>query len=214
MSRKGVITTLAAKEMELPQQEESLKSKLRIAYANEEITARQILEVQFAKNFINAGGKFNYSATHKELIDDLHALCIDNRWKHIYCLENELKDVFVEHQFKRSLRDIPLDKSNAGIMFCEWLIADNGMIMLAPKQSACSRLPIFPDSLIIVAKPNQMARNIYDALDNFDTLYDGDLPSVIDLDKRFKHYEDNISQVVLDATNTKNVYLFMTDEVI
>jgi L-lactate utilization protein LutC len=170
------------------------------------------LDIDFATNFTAKGGKFIYCETQHEVVDLLRELSKENGWSHIFSWENELKDIFQDHDFQRGAIGYTLENSDAAICLCESLIADSGNVILNPKQASRRRLPVFPNAQILIADLSKLTTELNKALDLFSMDNKGEVPSVLDLHDNVKgcYYHDG--NLVLKAEGTTNLYLILLDE--
>lgn len=187
--------------------------RLHVAYSNNtEIASDFSAEVAFARKFIKSGGNFIFSKSYKELVYNLHSICLFKRWNHVYSLDKNLTEIFLKYGFKRSLLDISIGQSSSAAMVSESLIAENGTIMLSPRQAACRLSPMFPKAQIIIAGLNQIRETVLDAVDHFNLSNHNELPCMLNLHSNSPSQYRVEDTIILDAKGTKEVYLFLVDE--
>ena len=170
------------------------------------------LDIRFASNLIEKGGKFIYCERIADVVEELKALSEALNWEYVYCWENEIKDAFCENNFQKGVIGIMLEESNAAICLCETLVADSGNIILNPKQASRRRLPVFPKVHILIANTCQIAADLNKALDQFNIKNRGELPSVLDLNNNIKGHYYHDGNLVLKAEGTAELYVFLVDE--
>jgi L-lactate dehydrogenase complex protein LldG len=172
------------------------------------------LDIRFATKFIQANGKFIFCENLKQAIEDLRMLKAEKGWSHIFCWENEIKDAFCDNNFQKGVIGYTIENSDAAISLCESLIADEGTILLNPKQASRRRLHCFPKTHIIITDLAHLLGGEGDALERFTTLNKGELPSIIKLGScNNGHFYDK-QRLILNAEGTEDVYVFLVDEVI
>jgi L-lactate dehydrogenase complex protein LldG len=172
------------------------------------------LDIRFATKFIAAGGKFVFCESIKEAIENLKILKMENDWSHVFCWENEIKDAFCESNFQKGSIGFTIENSDAAISLCECLVAEDGTILLNPKQASRRRLPCFPKTHIIITDLAHVASTEADALHHFKQMHKGELPSIIKLGScNSGHFYDK-QRLILNAEGTEDVYVFLVDEII
>jgi len=174
----------------------------------------QDLDIRFATKFIEAGGKFVFCETMKEAIDNLKMLKEDHGWAHVFCWENEIKDAFCDNNFQKGLIGYTIENSNAAVSLCESLAADEGTIILNPKQASRRRLSCFPKTHIIITDIAHLTPVEADSLEKFKQLHKGELPSVVKLGTcNTGHFYDK-QRLILNADGPEDIYVFLVDEII
>ncbi len=174
----------------------------------------QDLDIRFATKFIDAGGKFIFCETLQQAIENLQMLKDDMGWAHVFCWENEMKDAFCDYNFQKGAIGFTLENSQAAVSLCESLAADEGTIILNPKQASRRRLSCFPKTHIIITDVAHLSAVEADALARFKQLNKGELPSVIKLGTcNTGHFYDK-QNLILNADGTEDIYVFLVDEII
>ena len=172
------------------------------------------LDINFATKFIEAGGKFIFCENMREAMESLKMLKADNGWEHIFAWENEIKDAFVENNFQRGSIGFTIENSDAAISLCETLIAEDGTIILNPKQASRRRLPCFPKVHIIITDVARLTGSETEGLEHFFQRHKGELPSVIKLGYcNNGHFYDK-QRLILNAEGPEEVYVLLLDEII
>ena len=172
------------------------------------------LDIRFATKFIQANGKFIFCENIKQAIEDLRMLKAEKNWSHIFCWENEIKDAFQDNNFQKGSIGFTIENSDAAISLCESLVADEGTILLNPKQASRRRLHCFPKTHIIITDLAHLIASESVAIERFTTYNKGELPSVIKLGScNNGHFYDK-QRLILNAEGTEDVYVFLVDEVI
>lgn len=172
------------------------------------------LDIRFATKFIQANGKFIFCESIKEAVEGLRMLKAERNWSHIFCWENEIKDAFCDNNFQKGSIGYTIENSDAAISLCESLIADEGTIILNPKQASRRRLHCFPKTHIIITDVAHLAGSEADGLDRFYALNKGELPSIIKLGScNTGHFYDK-QRLILNAEGPEDVYVFLVDQLI
>jgi L-lactate dehydrogenase complex protein LldG len=172
------------------------------------------LDIHFATKFIEAGGKFIFAENMRDAIENLKALKADMGWEHIFAWENEIKDAFVDNNFQRGAIGFTIENSDAAISLCETLIADDGTIILNPKQASRRRLPCFPKVHIVITDVARLTGSETEGLEHFYQRHKGELPSIIKLGHcNNGHFYDK-QRLILNAEGPEDVYVILLDEII
>ncbi len=172
------------------------------------------LDIRFATKFIASGGKFIFCENMNIAMTNLKLLKEEKGWQHIFCWENEIKDAFIENNFQKTMVGYTIENSDAAISLCECLIADEGTIVLNPKQASRRRLHCFPQTHIIITDIAHLARSEAEALGKFATYNKGELPSIIKLGScNNGHFYDK-QRLILNSEGTEDIYVFLLDKII
>ena len=101
---------------------------------------------------------------------------------------------------------------DAGITYCEYLIARLGSIMVSSKQTSGRRLNVFPENHIVIARSSQIVADLKDALKNIKEKYVGNLPSMISVITGPSRTADIEKTLVMGAHGPRELYVFLIDE--
>ena len=172
------------------------------------------LDIRFATKFIAAGGKFIFCESIADAIENLRMLKMENKWSHVFCWENEIKDAFCNNNFQKGAIGFTIENSDAAISLCETLVADKGNIILNSKQASRRRLHCFPKTHIIITDASHLAGSETEALEKFASINKNELPSVIELGKCNNGNFYDKQRLILNAEGTEDVYIFLVDEII
>ncbi len=172
------------------------------------------LDIRFATSYTQAGGKFVFCESMQDAIQNLRELKMAHNWNHIFCWENEIKDAFCNNNFQKGAIGYTIETSAAAISLCESLIADDGTIVMNPKQASRRRLHCFPKTHIIITDVAHLAGSEAEALEKFYALNKGELPSIIKLGAcNTGHFYDK-QRLILNSEGTEDLYVFLLDEII
>ncbi|MCW5908807.1 MAG: LUD domain-containing protein [Chitinophagales bacterium] len=172
------------------------------------------LDIRFATKFIDAGGKFLFCESMKEAIETLKMLKEENGWEHVFAWENEVKDAFVASNFQKGAVGFTIENSDAAISLCECLIADEGIVILNPKQASRRRLPCFPKAHVILADVTTLIGSEAEGLEKFHKKHKGELPSFIKLGHCNEGHFYDKQRLILNAEGPEDVYVILIDEYI
>ncbi len=170
------------------------------------------LEILFARSFSALNGGFVYCKSQQEFIRNLEKLADTKGWKHLFCWEPRLQDIFIKHDFRKSRIGKSLDKADASVTSCEALVARTGSILMSSRQESGRTLPVFPPVHIVVAYPDQIVFDIENALQHIRQKYGDNLPSMITLESGPSRTADIEKTLVLGAHGPKELYVFLIDQ--
>ncbi len=200
--------------------DESVTEK-EIALRTVEVTApaynlptEKDLDIRFATKFIAAGGKFVFCESIQDAIENLRMLKLENKWSHVFCWENEIKDAFCNNNFQKGSIGFTIENSDAAISLCETLVADKGTIILNSKQASRRRLHCFPKTHIIITDASHLAGSETEALEKFASINKNELASIIQLGNCNNGNFYDKQRLILNAEGTEDVYIFLVDEII
>ncbi|MBL0308843.1 MAG: LUD domain-containing protein [Bacteroidetes bacterium] len=203
------------------QKEEESITKREIALRTVPVSAPQAprpdkkdLDIRFATKFIQSGGKFIFCESIREAIYGIRMLKEEQGWAHVFCWENEIKDAFAENNFQKGAIGYTIENSDAAISLCELLVADEGIVILNPKQASRRRLPCFPKTHIIITDVSHLTASEAEGLEIFHKMHKGELPSIVKLDACNKGHFYDKKRLILNAEGPENVYIFLIDEII
>jgi len=178
------------------------------------LPAEKDLDIRFATKFLQANGKFIFCENISNAIEGLRMLKAEKNWSHIFCWENEIKDAFCDNNFQKGSIGYTIENSDAAISLCESLVAEEGTIILNPKQASRRRLHCFPKTHIIITDMAHLASSEADGLEKFSALNKGELPSIIKLGScNNGHFYDK-QRLILNAEGTEDIYVFLVDQII
>ena len=134
-------------------------------------------DVIFAKNINKDGGRFFYCENVEKMQKTLKKLITHLKLSKIYCSEKEIQD---------NLRNLNISFENTNpknceaiLTTCEYIIANQGKVLLSSKQMGKYHLKDLPDQLIILSYTSQIALRINDAMRGMTNKYKTKIPSHI-----------------------------------
>jgi len=172
------------------------------------------LDITFAQEFSKVSGKFIYCENEAELKNNLITLIAENDWKNIFCLEPDIKKLLDESGIPFSSDDESFNQMDAGITYCEYLIARLGSIMVSSRQTSGRRLNVFPESHLVIAYSHQIVPDIKDALKKMQEKYNNHLPSLISVITGPSRTADIEKTLVMGAHGPRQLYVFLVDEIL
>ena len=162
-----------------------------------EISKDDPTDVIFAKNLNNSGGKFFYCKDEQNLKKILDKLISHLNINKLYCPDNKLQNTF-----NLDSLTVKLDNKNnyQGIITnCEFIIADQGKVMLSSEQIQNKKISNLPKELIIISYTSQIVRRINDAMRSLTKKYKDKIPSNI---STIGNGEKNINVIIIEDFKT------------
>ena len=163
----------------------------------------------FMINFKKNGGKFISCDDKDEWLETFDSILKENSWKNqpIYTHEIERDRTF--------LKDLNLNftaNKNAELLVgnCEYLIANNGAILVCSKQIGEGKLIDLPHSFIIYARTSQLLESLDHGLQLINRKYHSHIPASITALKTFEEKSD--SDFLSYGSTQKNLYLLLLED--
>ena len=177
---------------------EELFSKKKLPSSNLfEISKDDPIDVIFAKNLNNSGGKFFYCKDIQNLKKILEKLINHLEINKLYCSDNKLQNTFNLESLT-----VKLDNKNnyQGIITnCEFIIADQGKVMLSSEQIQNKKISNLPKELIIISYTSQIVLRINDAMRSLTKKHKDKIPSNI---STIGNGEKNINVIIIEDFKT------------
>ena len=163
----------------------------------------------FTVNFNQNGGKFLYSESLEEAQEYLQKILEENNWKDktALILNSKLKKKFknFEWQTTKNIND-------GYFLFttCEYLIANDGSLLISSNQIAEKKLKELPKNFIVFASTSQIVQTIGQGLQGIKVKNKKKIPSNITTIKHFKI--DDETNFMSYGSSTKNLYLILLED--
>jgi L-lactate dehydrogenase complex protein LldG len=171
----------------------------------------ELLEVQFAEEFVAAAGQFMFCEDELQFIESLVNLAQERKWHKIYCWEPALQELMDKYDYPYYTTDKNFEQAEAGFTLCEALIARNGSIMLSSGNMAGRRLSIYPPVHIVLAYASQLVPDLKDAFKLLKERYGNRLPSMVTTVTGPSRTADIEKTLVLGAHGPKELFVFLLD---
>ena len=170
------------------------------------------LEINFAQNFTEAGGKFVFCLDYNECIDNLQYLAKENNWKEIFCLEEHLQELLDIGELPHSSKPEDFLNLQACLTTCEFLIAQTGGVVISSKQASGRKTPFAFSLHLVVAFTSQLMGETKDALKNLKVKYPVQLPSFISIITGPSKTNAIDGTTMIGALGPKEIYVFLIDD--
>ncbi len=171
--------------------------------------SRQDLEIEFAEQFTKLLGKFIFCVDHREMVDQLNVLVINQAWKKVFCREEKIREMLRSHGFETSASG--LGECDAAITTCEGLVARTGTIILSSANPSGRTVSVYAPVHICIAYTDQLVYDIRDGLVALKEKYHQQLPSVMSFATGPSRTADIEKTLVVGVHGPKQVYLFLVD---
>lgn len=163
----------------------------------------------FTINFNENGGKFLYSESIDEVHSFLKQILDENKWndKSVLILNSKLKK-----QFKNFKWETTKSLKEGYLLFttCEYLISNDGSILISSNQIAEKKLKDLPKNFIVFASTSQIVQSIGEGLQGIKAKNKKNIPSNITTIKHFKVGEEN--NFLSYGSSSKNLYLILLED--
>ena len=131
---------------------------------------------------------FLYCENMSEVFYSLDQILLENDWydKYVYLLDERLQEKFSEFELLSSKK---AKDATYFLTTCEYLIADDGSLLISSNQIAEKKLDEIPDNFVIFATTSQLVESIGEGLRGIKNKRDK-IPTNITTIKHFKTAED------------------------
>jgi len=167
------------------------------------------VDERFTINFKANGGKFLYCENIEEINESLQAILNENGWhdKKVLLFNNQLGELF--KSFKLNTTKVP-SEAVYFLSTCEYLISDDGSLLICSNQIAEKNLKELPHNFIIYATTSQFVENIGEGLRGIKGKNKEKIPTNITTIKHFKNAEDK--DFLSYGSSSKNLYLLLLED--
>ena len=168
------------------------------------------IDERFTINFKANGGKFLYCENLDEVNENLGNILKENQW------END-KAMLLNEQLAEKFRGFNLNTtkraSEAAYFFttCEYLIANDGSLLISSNQIAEKKLKDLPSNFVIFATTSQFVETISEGLRGIKDKNRDRIPTNITTIKHFKTSSEN-DDFLSYGSSSKNLYLLLLED--
>ncbi|MBL4754159.1 MAG: LUD domain-containing protein [Flavobacteriales bacterium] len=171
----------------------------------------QGLDIAFAAQFTANDGKFIFCEDATAFVSAFAAIAKENNWKNIHTLEPTVQALLKKVGIAYTSLDSEMEQMDAGITYCEFLIARSGSIMLSSRQVSGRRMAAYPPAHIVIGYANQLVMHVQEALNGVKKRY-ASLPSLITTITGPSRTADIEKTLILGAHGPKELYVFLLDK--
>ncbi|WP_179345470.1 LUD domain-containing protein [Winogradskyella ursingii] len=164
---------------------------------------------RFTINFKANGGKFLYCENINEIKDSFNAILKENKWQNekVFLIDKRLSDLFKDFNLETTKK---ASESAYFLSTCEYLISDDGSLLISSNQIAEKKLRELPTNFIIYATTSQFVENIGEGLKGIKAKSKSSIPTNITTIKHFKTAEDK--DFLSYGSSSKNLYLLLLED--
>lgn len=167
------------------------------------------IDEKFTINFKANGGKFLYCETIAEIKESFALILAENQWqnKKVFLINDNLNAFFKRFNLNVSKKT---SESTFFLSTCEYLIADDGSLLISSNQIAEEKLKDLPDNFIIYATTSQFVKSISEGLKGIKQKNKFSIPTNITTIKHFNTTEDK--NFLTYGSSSKNLYLLLLED--
>lgn len=170
------------------------------------------LDVTFARELTDIGGKFVYCDGEISVIENLIGLVEELGMTKIYAWEPSVNVLLKHYGFPYLATDRNFEQAEIGITACEALIARNGSVLISNANEGGRRLSIYPPVHVVLAKASQLVMDIRHAIAQLKDRYPTYLPSMVTTITGPSRTADIEKKLVLGAHGPKELYVFLIED--
>jgi YkgG family uncharacterized protein len=167
------------------------------------------VDERFTINFKANGGKFLYCENFDEVKESFDAILKENNWQNdkVFLFDQRLKELFKNFNLNSTKK---LSESTYFLSTCEYLISDDGSLLISSNQIAEKKLIELPDHFIIYATTSQFVETIGEGLKGIKAKNKVTIPTNITTIKHFKTADDK--DFLTYGSSSKNLYLLLLED--
>ncbi|ARV09153.1 lactate utilization protein B/C [Winogradskyella sp. PC-19] len=167
------------------------------------------VDERFTINFKANGGKFLYCENIEEVYNSLENIISENDWddKKVFLLDDRLSELFKGFDLKATKKT---SESTYFFSTCEYLISDDGSLLISSNQIAEKKLKELPENFVIYATTSQLVESIGEGLKGIKNNNKSKIPTNITTIKHFKTNEDK--DFLTYGSSAKNLYLLLLED--
>ena len=163
------------------------------------------------KNELEAvSGQCILCENEKDMFCKLKDFVTERAFPHIFSRDKKMTALLEENNIPFSDKEADFENMQAGVTFCEFLIARTGSVMVSSVSSAGRQMHIFPPVHIVLAKASQLTEYVEDALSAMQHRYNGNLPSAMTTITGPSRTADIEKTLVLGAHGPKEIIVFIS----
>jgi len=164
---------------------------------------------RFTINFKANGGKFLYCETMDEVKDSFNSILDENQWHNdkVFIIDDRLSELFKDFSLNSTKK---ITESSYFLSTCEYLVSDDGSLLISSNQIAEKKLRELPDHFIIYATTSQFVENIGEGLKGIKAKSKSSIPTNITTIKHFKTADDK--DFLTYGSSAKNLYLLLLED--
>jgi len=167
------------------------------------------IDERFTIQYKANGGKFLYCIDQSEINENFKNILIENGWEdeNVFLIDKRLEKKFKSFSFKTT------KSVNESVFFfstCEYLVANDGSLLISSNQIKEKKLKELPANFIIFATTSQLVENISEGLRGIKDNNKSKIPTNITTIKHFKVSEEK--DFLSYGSSSKNLYLLLLED--
>ncbi|PIF01637.1 MAG: lactate utilization protein B/C [Maribacter sp.] len=169
------------------------------------------VDEKFTIHFKTNGGKFIYCDSFQEISEALRNIVKENNWgDHPFFIMNPM----LEKRFSKQKVTFTNNIKDSEVFFttCEYLIAQNGSILVCSNQLMEKKLNELPGNIIVFATTSQLVESIGEGLKKIKRKYSHNIPANITTLKHFLPTNENSKDFLTYGSSSKNLYLLLLED--
>jgi L-lactate utilization protein LutC len=184
------------------------KKDVEIENKNIHFPSEDTLDLIFAKNFTESGGRFIYLDEVNSVKEIYEKIIEENQWEHknVCSLDPDIS----KNLDLRLIRNIDNENVKALVTGCEFLLSNTGRILICNKQIKNNKIENLPPVVIILAKFDQFVSDLSEGKSKLKNKYKTKFPSnITTIVVKNKLNEDNF---LTYGNSAKDIYLILSDD--
>jgi len=167
------------------------------------------LEECFAQELAAVNGNAILCRSENEVFEKIKSLLVEKNITRLFCRTKEIAEKLSANHIPFSAAEAGFLSMEAGITFCEALVARTGSVMVSAAHEAGRQMNVFPPIHIVVAKKSQIVPYLSDALMFMKEKYGDNLPSAITNITGPSRTADIEKTLILGAHGPKEIYVLI-----
>lgn len=167
------------------------------------------LEDCFAKELSAVNGLCIICQSEEDSLSQLKDLIGQNGITRLFCRDKQLSAILAKNGIPFLSEEKDFSEMEAGITFCETLVARTGSVVVSSAQESGRQLNIYPPIHIVLAKKSQLVPYISDAITFMKQKYGEDLPSAITNITGPSRTADIEKTLILGAHGPKQIWVLL-----
>lgn len=175
---------------------------------NTSIPEGSSLDLIFAKNFTESGGRFIFLDEQNSTKDVFEKIIEENVWEidNVCSLDSDIS----KNLDLRLIRDLDNEEVKALVTECEFLLSNSGRILICNKQIKNNKIENLPPVVIILARMNQFVSDLSEGMTRLKHKYKTKFPSnITTIVVKNKLNEESF---LTYGNSAKDIYLILSDD--
>ena len=175
---------------------------------NTSIPEGSSLDLIFAKNFTESGGRFIFLDEQNSTKDVFEKIIEENVWEidNVCSLDSDIS----KNLDLKLIRNLENEKVKALVTECEFLLSNSGRILICNKQIKNNKIENLPPVVIILARMDQFVSDLSEGMTKLKHKYKTKFPSnITTIVVKNKLNEENF---LTYGNSAKDIYLILSDD--